>query len=139
MDFNETIKAGMKNELKVQVEEQYTAAHVGSGSLRVLATPSMIAFMERLACDLLDQHLPEGFTSVGILVDVSHLAATPAGGYIRVECEVVEVDGRKVTFAVQAWDALEKIGEGRHQRAIIDVKHFLGRVENKRNKLGIAI
>jgi predicted thioesterase len=139
MDVNEIIKVGMKNEVKFPVEEQYTAAHVGSGSLRVLATPSMIAFMERLACDLLQQHLPEGYSSVGMLVDVRHLAPTPAGGMIRVECEVLEVDRWRVTFAVQAWDALEKVGEGRHQRAVIEVGRFLGRVEEKRDKLGIAI
>ena len=138
MDISETIKAGMKNEVRGTVEEQYTASHVGSGSLRVLATPSMIAFMERAACDLLEQRLPEGYSSVGMLVDVRHLAPTPAGGAIRVECEVLEVNGRRVTFAVQAWDEQEKIGEGRHQRAIIDVKRFLSRVEEKRNKLGSA-
>jgi predicted thioesterase len=138
MDVNGIIKAGMKKEITFQVEEQYTAAHVGSGSLRVLATPSMIAFMERAACDLLQQHLPEGYSSVGMLVEVRHLSPTPSGGAMRVECEVLEVDRWRVTFAVQAWDGLEKVGDGRHQRAVIEVGRFLGRVEEKRAKLGIA-
>jgi fluoroacetyl-CoA thioesterase len=132
MDFNECITVGMKHENTFQVDEQYTAFHIGSGALRVLATPSMIGFMERTSHQLLMRCLPEGYSSVGSLVDVRHLAPTPMGWTVRITSEVVEVDGRKVTLAVEAWDGQEKVGEGRHQRVVIDLNRFLSRVEAKR-------
>jgi predicted thioesterase len=132
MEVRKYIKPGKKNEASFQIEECYTASHVGSGSLRVLATPSMIAFMERTARDLLEDVLPEGYSSVGVHVDVRHLAPTPIGGQVRVVCEVFEVHGRSVDFVVQAWDSQEKVGEGRHQRVVIDVSRFLKRIEAKK-------
>jgi len=131
MEAAELFKPGMSLEVSFQVEEQYTAKHVGSGALRVLATPSMIAFMERCSHSLLAQHLPEGKSSVGAWVDVHHLAPTPFGCKVRVRCEILEVDGPRVTFAVQAWDEQEKVGEGKHQRVIIDQERFLKRVQSK--------
>lgn len=131
MEFGECIEVGMKHEVIFQVEEQYTAFHIGSGALRVLATPSMIGFMERTSHQLLTRCLPEGYSSVGAVVDVRHLAPTPLGWTVRVTSEVVEVDGRKVTLAVEAWDNQEKVGEGRHQRVVIDLNRFLARVEAK--------
>ena len=132
MEFSECIIIGMKHEVTFQVDEQYTAFHIGSGALRVLATPSMIGFMERTSHQLLMRCLPEGYSSVGSLVDVRHLAPTPMGWTVRVMSEVVEVDGRKVTLAVEAWDDQEKIGEGSHLRVVIDLNRFLSRVESKR-------
>ena len=131
MEWMEKIVVGMKEEQEFVVEEQYTAGHVGSGSLRVLATPSLIGFMERVACDLLERNLPDGYSSVGVWVDVHHLAATPVGVKVRVACQVSGVDGRKVDFQVNAWDEVEKIGEGRHQRVAIDVSRFLQRLQAK--------
>jgi fluoroacetyl-CoA thioesterase len=131
MEFSECIEVGMKHEVTFQVDEQYTAFHIGSGSLRVLATPSMIGFMERTSHQLLTRCLPEGYSSVGTVVDVRHLAPTPLGWTVRVTSEVVEVEGRKVTLAVEAWDNQEKVGEGRHQRVVIDLNRFLARVEAK--------
>lgn len=131
MEFGECIEVGMKHEATFRVDEQYTAFHIGSGSLRVLATPSMIGFMERISHQLLARCLPEGYSSVGTLVDVRHLAPTPLGWTVRVTSEVLEVDGRKVTLVVEAWDDQEKVGEGRHQRVVIDLSRFLQRVEAK--------
>ena len=135
MDAKEFIKSGMSEEIQVVVEEQHTAAHVGSGSLRVLATPAMIGFMERAARDLLAKHLPEGYSSVGVHVDVRHLAPTPMGSSVRVRCEVLEVDELRVNFSVEAWDAAEKIGKGRHQRVVVDEARFLKRVNAKADSL----
>ncbi len=132
METSDYIKPGMADEANFQVEEQYTALRVGSGSLSVLATPSLIAFMERIAHNLLERHLPEGFSSVGTSVEVHHLAPTPAHSKVRVQCEILEVVGRQVTFALRAWDDYEKIGEGRHQRVIIEVARFLRRIEAKK-------
>jgi predicted thioesterase len=131
MNVIEYIQPGVKGEAIYQVEEQYTATHVGSGSLQVLATPSMIAFMERVSHSMLEECLPAGYSSVGIMVDMHHLAPTPVGSTVRVVCEVLEVDDRRVTFVVEIWDEKEKAGEGKHQRVVIDVVRFLKRVEAK--------
>lgn len=133
MDFNDLFKPGQSREATYPVEEENTAIHVGSGSSRVLATPWMIAFMERAARDLLAEKLPSGYSSVGVLVNVHHLAPTPVGGSVRARAEVEAVDGTKVTFRVQAWDEREQIGEGQHQRVIIDEDRFLKRVMSKRS------
>ena len=132
MDINEVIQKGMIREEMFQVAEEHTAIHVGSGGSRVLATPWMIAFMERVAHRLLAENLPAGESSVGVLVDVRHLAPTPIGAAVRVQVEIVTVDGAQVTFSVQAWDQAEKIGEGRHQRVLINEARFQRRVEGKK-------
>ncbi len=131
METEYPIEVGMKGEQTFLVEERFTAGHVGSGSLRVLATPSMIGFMERVATGLIQQRLPPGISSVGVHVDVRHLAATPVGVEVRVACEVTGVEGRRVDFKVEAWDEVELIGQGAHQRYVIDVERFLKRLENK--------
>jgi predicted thioesterase len=92
--------------------------------------------MERVARDLMEKDLPEGYSSVGAQVDVRHLAATPVGAKVRVSCEVIEVDGRRVDFSVEAWDESEKVGEGRHRRYVIEVSRFLKRLEAKLPKTG---
>ncbi|MDI6696412.1 MAG: thioesterase family protein [Anaerolineales bacterium] len=135
MDYSAMIPVGLRNEAIFVVEEQYTAAHIGSGSLRVLATPSMIGMMERVSHALIAQQLPEGYSSVGTLVNVQHLAPTPMNARVRVLSQVVEVDGRKVTLHVEAWDDQEKVGEGQHQRVIIEVQRFLQRVTEKQRQI----
>jgi fluoroacetyl-CoA thioesterase len=131
MELRESIEPGMKREESFQIEDEYSAIHVGSGASRVLATPWMIAFMERVSHRLLAEHLAPGSSSVGILVNIRHLAPTPVGSRVRVLSEVQEVDGPKVTFLVEAWDEHEKIGEGQHQRMVIDEERFLRRVNAK--------
>ena len=130
-----SIQPGMYKEETFLVEESHIAAHVGSGSSRVLATPWMIAYMERVAHRLLADHLPEGYSSVGALVNIRHLAPTPVGCAVRVRGQVIEVDGLRVNFSVQAWDEIEQIGEGQHQRVVIDQARFLRRVEAKKGKI----
>jgi predicted thioesterase len=136
VEVEQAFEIGMRSEQTFTVEEKYTAGHVGSGSLRVLATPSMIAFMERVASQFMQQRLPEGMSSVGVHVDVHHLAATPLGRQVRVSCEVTGLDGRRVDFRVEAWDDVEKVGEGSHQRYVIEVERFLKRLEAKLPKAG---
>jgi fluoroacetyl-CoA thioesterase len=125
------IHPGMTLEASFLVEEQHSAPHVGSGSVSVLATPSLIAFMEIVAHKALEQYLSEGKTSVGISIEMRHLAATPVGESVRVACEILEVDGWKITFSTQVWDEHEKVAEGEHQRAIIDIERFMQRVKAK--------
>ena len=135
MNLSELIHIGQRNEDHFTVTEQITAYQVGSGSARVLATPWMIAYMERTAHRLLTCCLPEGHTSVGTLVNVRHLAATPLGGEVRVEVEVLSMEGNRVYFSVRAWDEVELIGEGEHERAVIETERFLRRVEKKQATL----
>ncbi len=120
MDFEEIFKPGTSMEETFTVEEQHTAMHVGSGSLRVLATPWMIAFMERVARKFMGELLPLGYSSVGVRVDVRHLAPSPVGSRVTARAEVISVDGFRVDFNVEAWDGEEKIGDGLHQRVVIE-------------------
>ncbi len=131
MDYSEVFKPGMVNEESFVVKEEYLAGHLGSGSARVLATPWLIALMEIASHHLLMAHLPEGSSSVGIEVNMRHLAPTPLGKTVRVRAEVLSVEKNVVTFHALAWDELEQIGESTHKRAIIDVERFLRRVASK--------
>lgn len=135
VNISECIKIGVVGEATFHVQDEHMAVHVGSGSSRVLATPWMIAFMERVSHRMMTDCLPEGYTSVGIQVDVKHLAASPIGSTIRVVSEIQSVDGLQVTFAVQAWDEFDKIGEGTHKRYVVDLKRFLEKVDSKRMEL----
>jgi fluoroacetyl-CoA thioesterase len=131
MDVAELIHPGMTREDNFEITLENSALHLGSGSARVLATPSMIAFMERVSHRLLTCCLPEGYSSVGTHLDVRHLAPTPVGATIRVRVEVLSVDGNRVFYSVKAWDNLEQIGEGEHERVVIDEARFWKRVQKK--------
>lgn len=131
MEYQKTIHQGLTREETFTVEEEHAALHVGSGGSRVLATPWMIAFMERVAYRLLVEHLAQGESSVGVLVNVRHLAPTPIGSTIRVKAEVDKIENTQVTFNVAAWDQIEKVGEGSHRRVVIDEERFLRRVSAK--------
>jgi len=130
----DNIKPGLTGEQSVTVTEALTAAHLGSGGVNVYATPAMIALMEAAAVAAIDHLLPDGQASVGTLLNVRHLAATPLGHMVRARAEVTAVEGRSVTFTVQAWDEKELIGDGTHTRFVIDIARFLQRVEGKVNK-----
>jgi fluoroacetyl-CoA thioesterase len=131
MEWLEIIQPGLFEEASFLVEEQYSAQHIGSGSLRILATPWLIGFMEATSHRLLARRLPEGFSSVGATVNIRHLAPTPVGAMLRTRSEVLSLDGQKVTFKIEAWDQIDKVSEGTHERAIIEVARFLRRVAAK--------
>ena len=116
------------------VEEKHTAAAFGSGNLLVFSTPMMIGLMENAALNCAALGLEEGFSTVGTYLDVKHLAATPLGQKVTAIAELIEIDHKKLTFKVVAFDPIEKIGEGIHGRYIIDSKKFLERVEQKQYK-----
>jgi len=136
MELSSLIQPGMVREDTFPVGIENTAIHVGSGESRVLATPWMIAFMERVSHRLLTCCLPDGYSSVGTHLDVRHLAPTPAGATVRVVAEVLMVDGWRVYFKIEAWDNLEKIGEGKHERVVIEEARFLRRVDKKKADMG---
>ena len=133
MNLAELIQPGMANQGTFFVREENLAIHVGSGSSPVLATPWMIVFMERLAHQLLENYLPGDYSSVGVHVDVRHVSPTPIGEDVRVHAEVREVDGMRVKFYIQAWDEHGQIGDGEHERVVIDVTRFMKKVESKKH------
>jgi predicted thioesterase len=102
------------------------------GTLEVLSTPSLIAFMERVSFRMLEERLPDDRTSVGVSVHVSHKAPTLVGGRVRARAEVSAVEGRRVSILLQAWEGDELVGEGTHQRVVIDRDGFLQRLQAKR-------
>jgi fluoroacetyl-CoA thioesterase len=128
----EEIVPGLVGQSEMVVHEENTARHLGSGNVAVLATPEMVRLMEKAAVAAVDHLLPEGYRTVGAEVDVRHLAATPVGMKVRVQAELVAVEGHKLTFRVEADDEVERIGEGEHRRVIIDLERFKARVEAKR-------
>ncbi len=130
----ENIKPGVVGEKSMTVTEAQSARHLGSGTVRVFATPAMIALMEQAAVEAIDRLLPEGKASVGTALNVRHLAATPVGQQVRARAEVTAVEGRQVTFNVQAWDESELIGEGTHTRFVIDLDRYWQRVNAKIGK-----
>lgn len=118
---------GMKYEFERDVTNDMTADHVGSGSVHVFATPMMIAWMEEAAVAAVQPQLPEGYTTVGTMVNILHLASTKVGGTVRVVAEVTEVKGGRITYQVKAYDDQNKIGEGTHGRAVVEVAKFMGK------------
>ena len=125
------IQVGLASEAYEVVHDHLLATTMGSGSVAVYATPAMVALMEAAAVAALGPALSEGQSSVGIALDVRHLAATPPGLQVRARAEVIEVQGAKIKFSVQAWDEQELIGEGTHTRYVIDVARFMERVQAK--------
>lgn len=129
------IKVGMVGEATEKVTPESSASHIGSGNVGVYATPRMVLLVERTCHDLLARHLPEGQVSVGIEINLKHLAPTPIGDVVRIRSEITELNGNRIVFHAEIWDSEELIGEADHQRAIIDVERFLKRVENKASSI----
>ena len=126
------LEPGIVNEMRYTVTERDTAAASGGEQLPpVLSTPCMISLMEIASQRAVADLLPPGQMTVGIHVDVRHLAATPVGQQVRLRAELLAVDGSRLRFRVEAWDEVEKIGEGEHERFIADRERFMRRVMNK--------
>lgn len=128
------LEAGIKGTGSVEVVRENTAAAVGSGMLEVFATPMMIALMEKTACESVAPYLEEGSGTVGTELNVKHVAATPIGMQVTCETELVEVDGRRLVFQVKASDEAGLIGEGTHERFIINNEKFQSKANGKLNK-----
>jgi fluoroacetyl-CoA thioesterase len=131
----ESIQPGLQGTVSLVIAPEHTAQHLGSGSVQVLATPQMILLMEKASVAAVDHLLPEGYRTVGAHLDVSHLAPTPVGFEVRASADLLQVDGRKLTFRLSVYeepfDEGSLIGKGTHQRAIINVARFAERIAEK--------
>lgn len=127
------LEIGIKGNAAAICGQKNCAASVGSGELEVFATPSMITLMEEAAYRSVSPYLQEGQTTVGTHLDVAHSSATPIGMSIRCESELVEIDGRKLVFKVVAYDECGKVGEGRHERFIVDGARFMQKTTAKKS------
>ena len=119
------VQSGMTHTLTIEVKPEMTAASLKSGALDVFATPLMIANMENVCFECVENVLDEGMSTVGTAVNVTHLAPTPVGMKVRFECTLREVDRRRLVFEVKAYDEISLIGEGIHERFIVDSAKFV--------------
>jgi fluoroacetyl-CoA thioesterase len=123
------LKLGMTGEATTTVVHENTAAAVGAGGVEVFGTPMLVALMENASWRTVADALDEGYVTVGTHVNISHLAATPLGQQVRATAELVQIDGRRLVFRVEAYDERQKIGEGQHERAIVQLERFLSRIK----------
>ncbi len=119
------LEPGLTGESTTTVVHENTAAYVGAGGVEVFATPMMIALMEQAAWQSVANSLDPGYVTVGTSVNVRHLAATPLGQRVRAIAELMQIDGRRLVFKVEAYDEKQKIGEGQHERFIVNLDRFL--------------
>lgn len=128
------MEVGITGKKTIMVTEDKTAKVMGSGMLPVYATPAMIALMENTASTSVQTVLEEGQGTVGTLINVKHVSATPVGMEVTCETKLVEVDRKRLVFEVKAYDAAGIIGEGTHERFIIDNQKFMGKAEGKKDE-----
>lgn len=128
------LKAGSTGATEILVGTRDTAPHIGSGKIKVLATPVLVMMMEEAALNAVEGLLPEGHQTVGVRLDVSHTAATPVGMRVKAIAELIKVEGRKLIFRVTAQDEKETIGTGTHERIIVNVARFDQRAQDKVSK-----
>ena len=125
------IRPGLRGESVLVVAEEHTAPRIGSGAIPVLATPVMINLFEAAALDAAERLLPGGYQSLGTVLDIRHIAATPVGMRVTASAVIVRVEGRTIFFNVEARDERELIGDGRHERMVVNVARFDERVQRK--------
>lgn len=125
------LQPGLSLDLTFSVTPDLTAKTVGSGTLDVLATPIMIARMEQAAWTAVAPHLADGEGTVGTLMNVQHLSPTPVGMDVTCRAELVQVEGRRLVFQVSAWDARGPVGQGSHERAVIQNERFVEKAQKK--------
>lgn len=127
------VEVGIKGSNEILVTPEWTARHIGSGTVLVLATPMMIALMERTCQESIKPYLEQGEETVGIHVNVHHHAATPVGMTVWCESEVIEIDRRKITFRVAVYDKQGLVGDGTHERFIINVNKFKEKTDARKS------
>ena len=128
------LKVGLIGSAEVLVSENNTAKTMGSGALDVFATPAMIALMEKAASLALKTFIDEECSTVGTMINVKHMAATPIGMNVTARAELLEIDGKRLVFTVEAFDGKGKIGEGLHERFVINAQKFISKANSKLNE-----
>lgn len=131
----QTIQPGLEAETSEIVTLESTAASHDKDLVAAYSTPALVGLMETAAHRAIQPHLPNGQTSVGIEIHVKHLAATPIGGHVRARAVITKMEGSTIHLALEAWDDVEKIGEGTHVRFVVDQERFYKRFETKRAKM----
>ena len=126
------IASGIKGHKEQTVTPEMSAARVGSGLVEVFATPMMVALIEQTCLESVLPYLDEGQGTVGTLVNVTHVSATPVGMRVWCDSELTEVDRRRLVFKVKAYDEAGLIGEGTHERFVIDTVKFMEKIQNKK-------
>jgi len=134
MDALSTLHNGLTGHAELVVGNEHTAPHVGSGVVRVLATPVLVNLLEAAALDAAEKHIAAGHQTVGIRLDIRHFAATPVGMRVRAQAEVINIDGRMISFRVWAEDEVELIADGTHERVIITLDKFDARMKAKNER-----
>ena len=132
MNFTDILKPGLQAEKTETVTEKNTASALGSGGLVVYGTPAMITLMELTALSVTAPLLPPGWSTVGTELNIKHLSATPLGMKVSARAELLSIDGRALVFKVEAFDEAGKIGEGTHNRFIVENERFLAKTEGKK-------
>lgn len=127
MDF----EIGMAGIAEAIVNASNTARAMGSGALEAFATPAMVALMEKAATSAVQECLSKEYSTVGTMINVTHIAATPLGMKVSAKATLTEVDGKRLVFAVEAFDDRGKIGEGQHERFVINVERFMDKTNRK--------
>ena len=125
------LRPGLQGEAALVVREEHTAPRVGSGAIHVLATPVMINLFEAAALAAMERLLPPGYQSLGTVLNIRHIAATPIGMRVVASATVERIEGRTVFFRVEARDENELIGDGAHERVVVNVARFDERVQRK--------
>ncbi len=131
MELATVLTPGLSGHAGLVVGDEHTAPRVGSGKVRVLATPVMINLFEAAALEAIERLLPAGYQSLGTVLNVRHIAATPVGMKVRARAEVLRVEGRTVFLKVEAHDEKDLIGDGLHERVVVNVEKFSLRVQRK--------
>ena len=132
MNFEELLKPGLKGQKTDTVTDKNTASVWGSGGLPVYATPAMIALMEGTALAVTEPLLPPGWSTVGTELNIKHISATPIGMKVYAKAELTGIDGRALSFRVEAFDEAGKIGEGTHSRFIVEIEKFMAKAKAKK-------
>lgn len=126
------LKVGMELKKDYMVTRTETAQAMGSGGLEVLATPILVAWAENAAYEMAELCLPDEQTTVGVNINLNHIAATPVGMKVRIKVVLSNIESRRLDFTVEAWDTVQKIGEGTHQRFVVQKMKFMGKVLQKK-------
>ena len=130
----EKLNIGIENTVSAKVNETNTALAMGSGGLKVLATPAVSALMEKAAFELIQPYLDEGITTVGTLISLEHISASPIGADITAKAVLTSFEGRKFCFDISAFDNAELIAQGKHERFSVKTESFMKRTDAKIRK-----